>query len=131
MGYETKIPEFKKEFDKGNAAFLLAVGSLMVTSMKKRAPVKNGTLRQDIKFEADVQKMLVGAGNTLEYSIYVNKGTGVFVAGGRSTPWVYFDPQSGQYFLTHGQKPQPYIVEGFTQIKGQIGAIYKKVMEQL
>lgn len=134
MGYETKIPQFNRSFDKQNMAFLKAAGSAMETGMKKRCPVGTkygGTLRQDISFNVVMEQLRVDAGNTLDYSVYVNKGTGVFSPQGRKTPWVYYDPKTGEYYRTHGQPAQPYLEKGFGDIKAGLQGLYKKIMGRL
>ena len=70
---------------------LLAIGLLVESRSKYLAPVDFGKLRQSIGNIVDMDDYLVYIGSTLEYAIFVEKGTGTHATGGRQTTWVYND----------------------------------------
>lgn len=75
---------------------------------KRLCPVDTGNLRNSITHVVDGTEKSAIIGSAAEYAAYVEMGTGKYVAGGRPTPWVYQDAK-GNWHLTHGQKPRPYL----------------------
>lgn len=75
---------------------------------KKMCPVDTGNLRNSITHTVDEEEPAAYIGSNVEYSVYVELGTGKYVSGGRPTPWVYQD-EKGNWHRTHGQKAQPYL----------------------
>ncbi len=57
--------------------------------------------------------------DTTPYPWFIEAGTGRYFdppetedpypAGGRQTPWVYYNPDYGTFFTTEGNKPQPFL----------------------
>lgn len=72
------------------------------------AAYQGGTLRDSITHKVVPDEDTVYIGSNAKYAVYVEMGTGKYVAGGRPTPWVYQDAL-GNWHLTHGQPPQPYL----------------------
>ena len=77
-------------------------------------PVDTGDLKNSITFYVDEEEKVVYIGTPKEYGIYVEMGTGMYVDGGRKTPWVYQDEKTGEWRTTHGQKAQPYLKPAIT-----------------
>ena len=75
---------------------------------KKLCPVDTGNLRNSITHTVDEEEPAAYIGSNVEYSAYVELGTGKYVSGGRPTPWVYQD-EKGNWHRTNGQKAQPYL----------------------
>ena len=75
---------------------------------KKLCPVDTGNLRNSITHTVDEEEPAAYIGSNVEYSTYVELGTGKYVSGGRPTPWVYQD-EKGNWHRTNGQKAQPYL----------------------
>lgn len=77
-------------------------------------PVDTGDLKNSITFYVDEEEKVVYIGTPKEYGIYVEMGTGMYVDGGRKTPWVYKDEKTGEWVTTKGQKAQPYLKPAIT-----------------
>lgn len=77
---------------------------------KKLCPVDTGNLRNSIAHAVDTDERAAYVGTNSEYGAYVELGTGKYAegGGGRPTPWVYQDA-NGNFHMTHGNKPQPFI----------------------
>ena len=92
---------------------------------KRLCPVDTGNLRNSITHTVDTAEKSAYVGTNSEYAVYVEMGTGQYVAGGRPTPWVYKD-EKGNWHMTHGQRAQPYIKPAVADHSAQ----YKKIIEQ-
>ena len=95
---------------------------------KKKAPKVNGELRNSITSKVEVSGgELVGVVFTpLEYAPYVEFGTGIFAEkGGRQdVPWMYTDDK-GEWHITSGMKPQPYLRPALQESREKIKEILK------
>lgn len=92
---------------------------------KKLCPVDTGNLRNSITHTVNGAEKAAYVGTNSEYAVYVEMGTGQYVAGGRPTPWVYQDDK-GNWHRTHGQRAQPYIKPAVAEHTEQ----YKRIIEQ-
>ncbi len=131
-GSTSDIKKFIGELELTEIKFLQAVGEVVKGQAVLLCPVGEfygGNLRQDINFKVVEQDKFVAIGNNLEYAIYVNKGTGIYAedGDGRSEPWFYYDPKSGNYYKTYGQKPQPYLQEAVEQMTPTIKELAKQM----
>ena len=110
---------------------LLIVGTLAKSEAILLAPVDSGKLRQSIDYQLEEDRVLVGSYSS--YSIYVEKGTGVYAEdnNGRKTPWVYYDNKRNQYVYTKGSKPQPFIMPAVTKNKKEIVKVFEKELMKL
>lgn len=77
-------------------------------------PADTGDLRGSLAHTVDEAEKVAYIGTPKEYGIYVEMGTGMYVDGGRKTPWVYKDPKTGEWVTTKGQKAQPYLKPAIT-----------------
>ena len=75
---------------------------------KDLAPVDTGRLRNSISRKVDDGEPAVYIGSNVEYSAYVELGTGRYTEGGRPTPWVYQD-DNGNWHWTAGNPAQPFL----------------------
>ena len=98
------------------------------TELTKKKAVDTGALRNSIAHQvADSDKSTVMyVGTNQEYAIYVEMGTGKFVEGGRQTPWAFMDAK-GDWHMTRGMPPRPYIKPAIADHVG----IYKKVIKEM
>lgn len=92
---------------------------------KRLCPVDTGNLRNSITHMVNSAEKATYVGTNSEYAVYVEMGTGQYVAGGRPTPWVYKD-EKGNWHMTNGQRAQPYIKPAVADHAAQ----YKKIIEQ-
>ena len=72
------------------------------------SPEDTGVLKNSITHKVIPSENTVYIGSDVEYSTYVECGTGKYYPGGRDTPWVYQD-EKGKWHYTHGQRAQPYL----------------------
>lgn len=77
-------------------------------------PVDTGNLKNSITHTVDEAEKVAYVGTPNEYAVYVEMGTGMYVDGGRKTPWVYKDEKTGEWVTTKGQKAQPYLKPAIT-----------------
>lgn len=77
-------------------------------------PVDTGNLKNSITHTVDEAEKVAYVGTPNEYAVYVEMGTGLYVDGGRKTPWVYKDEKTGEWVTTRGQKAQPYLKPAIT-----------------
>ena len=77
-------------------------------------PVDTGNLKNSLTHSVNEDELSVTIGTPNEYAVYVEMGTGLYVDGGRKTPWVYKDEKTGKWVRTHGQKAQPYLKPAIT-----------------
>lgn len=94
--------------DEAVAAALERIGSAAEGFAADLAPVDSGLLRQKMTHRVREEDKAVDVGSPLEYSTYVELGTGKHASGGRQTPWVYKDDK-GNWHYTHGQRAQPFL----------------------
>ncbi len=136
MGYESNVDQFRKNLKDKEYKFLEAVGQIVKSAAKLLCPVGlfyGGSLRNDIKHKVISENKSVAIGNDLDYALYVNKGTGIHAedGNGRKTPWQYYDPKTGEYHFTHGQKPQPYLQQALDQQHVNIKSLAEKIIGEV
>lgn len=108
----SRVPELKDALDEYVERTLERIGLQAVDFAQDLAPVAEymgGTLRQSIDHKVEKSEQTVYVGATAEYAAYVELGTGMYYPGGRSEPWTYQDPKTGEWHRTRGMKAQPYI----------------------
>lgn len=125
--YHSTIPVFLKGFDKKQKAALHAVGVFGVGETQVRTPVDTGNLKGSYDHEVDGYTRVV-IGTPVKYAVYVEKGTGKYVAGGRKTPW-RFKGRDGRFYWTHGQRPQPHLGPAIEKNPGRIRQIVARYLK--
>ena len=138
MGYESYSDNVKKALLKKKEKAAYLIGELIEGGAKLRAPVgqiAGGSLRQDINHQEYENNGEVGTavGTDKEYAIYVEKGTGIYAikGDGRKTPWVYYNPLTGEYYKTEGMRPHPFLEPAAMEDVSKIKDIVKKVMSEI
>ena len=68
--------------------------------------IDTGAMRNGISHQVDLNDQSVMIGTNIEYAIYHELGTGIYLegGGGRQTPWAYQDA-NGEWHRTRGIKP--------------------------
>lgn len=128
MAYRSNMAAFNAKFQQKQRATLEAVGVFVTGEAQLRTPVDTGNLRGSYTHERDGYKRVV-IGSPVKYAVYVEKGTGKYVAGGRKTPW-RFKGRDGRFYWTSGQRPQPHLgpaAEKNVERIRQIVARYMKI----
>jgi hypothetical protein len=91
---------------------LIRAAARVVVFAQMLCPVGlTGHLRRSIErgeLERGAREIWVVA--TALYSIFVERGTGIYAEGGRGrkTPWVY-RAANGQFYTTEGHRPSPFL----------------------
>ena len=89
---------------------LIHYAAIVVVFAQMLAPVgQTGHLRRSIERtdpDGGARWILVVA--NAFYSIFVERGTGIYAPGGRKTPWVYRDAR-GNFYTTEGMRAQPFL----------------------
>ena len=98
-------------------------------SAKQNAPKGTGELRRSITSEVRSRgDRIEGVVFTpLEYAPYVEYGTGLFAeeGGRKDVPWVYKDDK-GNWHMTSGMKPQPFMRPAVEDNREQIIRIIRE-----
>lgn len=107
--------------------------ALVEAAAKRKAPKDTGDLRRSItsKVEASDDEVKGIVYTPLEYAPYVEFGTGLFAeSGGRKdVPWFYVDDE-GNWHITSGMRPQPYMRPALNENREQIIRILKEALMQ-
>ena len=98
--------QYLAELNTATKAALEAVGNQAVSHAKQNVTaagrIASGTMRDSISHK--VQGDTVYIGTNVSYAIYNEMGTGVYIAGGRKSPWAYKDAE-GNWHWTRGMRP--------------------------
>lgn len=100
---------------------------------KKKCPVDKGELRASITHEIEKGQNIASAviGSNLEYSVYVEFGTGLFAKNGdgrKDVPWCYKDAD-GKFHITRGQHPHPFLIPAYLENTDFIVDCLKEVVK--
>lgn len=112
---------------KGTEEAVEKAALLVERDARLKCPSGTGDLRASI--ESKVEKngtAIIGTVYTpLQYGIYVEMGTGLFAAHGNGrtdVPWMYIDAK-GEWHITSGQKPQPFMIPALNENRSRITEI--------
>ena len=114
MEFINNAPEVLKDFEEACLRALERIGSQAEGYAIDLVPVDTGNLKNSITHTVDEDEKVAYIGTPNEYAVYVEMGTGLYVDGGRKTPWVYQDEKTGEWRTTSGQKAQPYLKPAIT-----------------
>lgn len=122
--------EVLSAFDTQIRAALEAIGNQAVSHAKNRVAeesrIDSGTLRNEITHRVEDKECYVGT-NT-EYAIYNEMGTGVYIEGGRQSPWAFKD-KKGEWHNTRGMKPIHMIRDAAAEHTSEYKAILERFMK--
>lgn len=134
MAYESSIPKAKENIKRSISTGMDAV------SKKVLNDVKDNILRQGAK---DTGQLLNSynivqtedgfeIGSDLDYSLYVEFGTGVYAEDGKgvSTPWAY-KADDGTWRTTKGMRPRPHIRPAFENNAEEIEMMLAKELKDI
>lgn len=101
--------------------------ALVERSAKQKAPKDTGELRSSITSKVDNFEGIIYT--PLEYAPYVEYGTGIYAEeGGRQdVPWRYKDDE-GEWHVTSGQHPQPFMRPALDENREQIIRLLKEAL---
>lgn len=96
-----------------------------VAEITAQGAVDTGRLRSSITQAVEDQTVYVGT--NCQYATYVEFGTGIYVSGGRQTPWSYQD-EKGQWHKTRGMRPRPFLRPAFEKNLDEFKAIFESIL---
>ena len=121
-------------FENMEAAMKKAAALVEGEARKKAPKGKTGDLRKFMSSKVERQgENIVGiVFNPLEYSPYVEYGTGLFAeqGGRKAVPWAYEDEETGELIFTSGMHPQPFLRPALNENREEIKRILKEGMKQ-
>ena len=111
-------------------AGLTAVGQMASSHARQiitaASRIDTGTMRNSIDFK--VQEHTVYVGTNTSYAIYHEMGTGVYIAGGRKSPWAYKDAE-GQWHWTRGVRPLHFLKNAVSNFVEEYKAIIRRFLQ--
>ena len=138
------IPELLKKLEAlGGSALAIRKDAVremdsLATIMKRKAPEDTKQLKPSIQVHDEstdtelVVKCGVFAGETSNYAIFQEYGTGIYAENGdgRKTPWLWtvksqkwadiFGIEVGQAVIWHGNRPHPFIRPAWDESKDKV-----------
>lgn len=119
--------EVLRELERRCEAALEACGNEAVSHAKENITdagrVDTGNLRNSMSHLVKGDTCYIGTNN--EYAIYNEMGTGIYVGGGRTSPWAYQDA-NGEWHRTRGMKGIHFLKNA---VAGHISE-YKQIIEK-
>ena len=87
----------------------------VVDIITSESRVDTGAMKNSITHQVDAGDQSVYIGTNIEYAIYHELGTGIYLegGGGRQTPWAYQDA-NGEWHRTRGIKPIHMLKNGIS-----------------
>jgi len=102
---------------------------------KKRSRVDAGAMRAGWIIEPYQSGFTIDIMNRLEYAIYHEYGTGKYAEHpsipGRSDPWVYKDPKTGEFVFTYGITAKPMLRPSYDAEKPNFESGIERIFKNL
>lgn len=129
--YESNIPKVKANIQKGMSKGMEDISTFILDE------IQNNLLRQGAKdtgalinsYTAKQTEDGLEIGSDLDYSAYVEFGTGIYAEDGKGvkSPWAY-KASNGKWYTTHGMQPRPHIRPAF---ENNVEKIERMLAEEL
>ena len=117
------------DVDRASKAALEAMGNQAVSYAKNNVAaagrVATGAMRDSIDHKVVEKSCYIGT-NT-KYALYNEMGTGIYVAGGRRTPWSYQDGE-GNWHTTRGMVGIHFLKNAVANHMSEYAAILQKFL---
>ncbi|WP_176525745.1 HK97-gp10 family putative phage morphogenesis protein [Bacillus sp. AFS001701] len=142
--FKKSVGELKAEMEADIKAEVKNATLAMETRIKRDAPVNEGDLRKSIDHEFTNGGLVGTVYTTKEHALYNEFGTGIYAVegNGRKTPWAFPKRAAGakeynfpiimingeEFYLTHGQKPQPFFFKNFDYIRPRFERELEKII---
>lgn len=127
--------EVLRELDSKIEAILEAWGNqgvgAVVDIITSESREDTGAMRNSISHQVDAGDQSVYIGTNIEYAIYHELGTGIYLegGGGRQTPWSYQDAK-GDWHRTRGMKPIHMIKNGVSGSVNDFKSIASDILKR-
>ncbi len=122
--------EYLSEFERASRAALEAVGNQAVSHAKNNVTAAGrkdtGKMRNDISYRVQGKDVYVGT-NT-KYAPFHEMGTGIYISGGRKSPWAYQDAE-GNWHFTRGLPPIHFLKRAAQEHIAEYKAILKRIFK--
>ena len=138
VDFEIKVDnsaEVLRELESKSEAILEAWGiqgvGAVVDIITSEGRVDTGAMRNSISHQVDAGDKSVYIGTNIEYAIYHELGTGIYLegGGGRQTPWAYKDA-NGEWHRTRGMKPIHMIKNGVSGSVNDFKSIANDILKR-
>ncbi len=128
--FKDNSAQYLAEFDAACRAALEAVGNQAVSHAKRNVTaagrVDTRVMRGSITHQVKDDTVFVGT--NVKYAIFNELGTGIYISGGRKTPWSYQDGH-GEWHTTKGMPPIHFLKNAIVQHMNEYVAIIKKIFK--
>lgn len=127
--------EVLRELDSKIEAILEAWGiqgvGAVVDIITSESRVDTGAMRNSISHQVKTGEQAVYIGTNIEYAIYHELGTGIYLegGGGRQTPWSYQDAK-GDWHRTRGMKPIHMVKNGVSGSVNDFKSIASDILKR-
>lgn len=134
MAYESSIPKAKKNIKRNISTGMGAVSKKVLDDVRENLLRQNakdtGQLLNSYKIVQTEDGFEIGS--DLDYSLYVEFGTGVYAEDGKgvTTPWAY-KADDGTWRATNGMRPRPHIRPAFEDNAEEIEMMLAKELEDI
>lgn len=119
------------ELERKKTAALEACGNTAVSAAKQNIEeagrISTGTMIGDVNHQVDGDACHVGT--NVRYAIYNEMGTGIYIGGGRNTPWSYQD-ENGDWHRTSGMPPIHFLKNAIANNIDVFKKIIKDILER-
>lgn len=102
--------------------------ALVERRAKQLASIGRGTGELSRSIESNVENLVGTVFTPLEYAPYVEYGTGLFAENGngrKDVPWQYQDEKTGEWHISYGIHPAPYMRPALNENREKILRILK------
>ena len=127
VNYSDHTKEVLREAETAIKAALEAAGGQAVTHAKniitEHSRIATDAMRGSISHQVEDRACYVGT--NVEYAVFNEMGTGVYIAGGRQSPWSYQDGK-GEWHRTRGMAPIHFLKNALADHINE----YKQIIEK-
>lgn len=90
--------------------------------------IASGAMRSSISHKVAMGESAVYIGTNIEYAQYHEFGTGIYIPGGRQTPWAYQDAK-GEWHKTRGVKPIHFLKDAAANHTSEYKGIIQMILQ--
>ena len=119
-----------RDLDRLTKASLEACGNQAVSHAKQNITtagrIDTGAMRDSVTHK--VIDKICYIGTNIRYAIYNELGTGIYISGGRKTPWAYQD-EKGNWHRTRGLRPIHFLKNAVANHAKEFKAIITRILK--
>ena len=122
--------QYLSEVDTVCKAALEAIGNQAVSHAKSNVTaagrVATGAMRDSIDHKVVDNTCYIGT--NISYALFNEMGTGIYIGGGRKTPWAYQDA-AGEWHWTRGMRPIHFLKNAVAGHMSEFAAILQRFLK--